>query len=449
MLQANRVLWGEGMFLRPQHFQQHELFVDARLAECMRLTHAHPWGVRRAELDQDALRGGLLRLNRLELVYHDGTVVDAPAAEPLPAVRSLDQMPQAGVETVVYACLPGLNAFGGNSAEKGSAASRPPRFLAEPALVPDLHTNALETEITALRANVCLMLEQENRDGHLGVPIARLSKDATGVWSIDEGFVPPLVEIGGAAHVTLILRRLLDILLVKSQALAAAHRERVKSIVEYGTSDIASFWLLHTVNRSFPLLNHLLRHPQSHPEQFYLALAQLGGELLTFSSTLTLNDLPAYRHEDLTGTFARLDELVRELLDTVISSRYVVIPLTNTKPSFYIGRLENERLLENADFYLSVASEVPAASVIDTAPTKLKVGAPDDVEKILNSALPGVKLVYAAQTPVAIPVRVGNHYFALEPHGSIFERMLKSRSVCIYVPQALPDMKLELIAVFR
>jgi type VI secretion system protein ImpJ len=137
------------------------------------------------------------------------------------------------------------------------------------------------------------------------------------------------------------------------------------------------------------------------------------------------------------------------LLDTVISSRYVVIPLTNTKPSFYIGRLENERLLENADFYLSVASEVPAASVIDTAPTKLKVGAPDDVEKILNSALPGVKLVYAAQTPVAIPVRVGNHYFALEPHGSIFERMLKSRSVCIYVPQALPDMKLELIAVFR
>ena len=78
-----------------------------------------------------------------------------------------------------------------------------------------------------------------------------------------------------------------------------------------------------------------------------------------------------------------------------------------------------------ADFYLSVSSELPAAQVIETVPFKLKVGAPDDVEKILNSALPGVRLSYAAQTPAPIPVRVGNHYFALEPHGAIYERMLK------------------------
>ena len=71
------------------------------------------------------------------------------------------------------------------------------------------------------------------------------------------------------------------------------------------------------------------------------------------------------------------------------------------------------------------------------------------MEKILNSALPGVRLSYASQTPAPIPVRVGNHYFVLEPNGAIFERMKKSRSVCIYVPQALSDFKLELIAVFR
>ena len=80
---------------------------------------------------------------------------------------------------------------------------------------------------------------------------------------------------------------------------------------------------------------------------------------------------------------------------------------------------------------------------------KLKVGAPDDVERVLNSALGGIRLTHAAQTPAAIPVRVGNHYFALEPHGTIFERMMKSRTICIYVPQGLIDLKLELIAVFR
>ncbi|HEY0846506.1 MAG TPA: type VI secretion system baseplate subunit TssK, partial [Noviherbaspirillum sp.] len=133
----------------------------------------------------------------------------------------------------------------------------------------------------------------------------------------------------------------------------------------------------------------------------------------------------------------------------VISNRYAVIPLLNTKPSFYVGRLESERLIENVEFYLSVSSDIPAADLLETVPMKLKVGSPDDVEKILNSALPGVRLAHATQTPSAIPVRVGNHYFAMEPQGQIFERMMKARSICIYVPQTLLGLKLELIAVFR
>jgi len=245
------------------------------------------------------------------------------------------------------------------------------------------------------------------------------------------------------------LRRLLDILQVKSQALSAVHRERSKNIAEFGTTDIASFWLLHTVNRNFPVLSHFCREHGAHPEDLYYALAQMAGELLTFSTAQTLADIPAYHHLELTRVFAQLDQLIRELLETVISARYAIIPLANPKPSFFVGRLESERLLEGVDYYLSVQSELPTTQIIDTVPFKLKIGAPDDVEKILNSALPGVKLVHAAQTPSAIPVRVGNHYFAFEPHGQIFERMLKARSICIYVPQTLSELKLELIAVFR
>ena len=449
MSRALRVLWGEGMFLRPQHFQQQELFIDARMADALRLIHAHPWGVQAIVVDNDALSAGSLQLNQLHAVFQDGVQFDAPGAEPLPLTRDLRDLPQLGVETIVYACLPALNAFGGNRSDQIADHAKPARFHSAEVSVSDLYTDALETEISALRANVRLMLEPENRDGHLSLPIARLVKSAAGVWAVDDDFIPPLVAIGGANSLHMIVRRLLDILLVKSQALANSHRERTKNIVEYGSSDIASFWLLHTVNRVFPLLNHMARFPQAHPEELYKTLAQFAGELLTFSSSLTLNEIPIYAHNDLTGTFQKLDALIRELLDTVISSRYMIIPLTNTKPSFHIGKLESERLVDVADFYLSVSSELPAAQVIETVPFKLKVGAPDDVEKILNSALPGVRLSYAAQTPAPIPVRVGNHYFALEPHGAIYERMLKSHSICIYVPQALLDFKLELIAVFR
>lgn len=448
MLRTHRILWGEGMFLRPQHFQQQDLFTEQAITQVLRLVHASPWGTKRAELDVDALRSGLLRVNALDLVFQDGLQLNAPGNEPLPLARNLADIPQLAGEALVFACLPVLNAFGGNSHNATTTRSRPIRFSTEQVAVADLYTSALETEVTVLRADVRLLVEQENRDGYQCLPIARIHKNVAGEWILDDRYVPPLISISGSAALLRTTRRLLDILLAKSRALADSHRERAKSIVEYGTLDISSFWLLHTVNRAFPALNHLLR-VGTHPEGLYMLLAQLCGEMLTFSSAYSLADIPAYDHLNLTEVFNKLDAILRELLDTVISSRYAVIPLVNTKPSFLVGRLESERLIDKADFYLSISSELPTTHLLDAVPMKLKIGSPDDVEKILNSALPGVRLTHAPQTPSALPVRVGNHYFALEPQGQIFERMMKAHSICIYVPQALLEIEIELIAVFR
>ena len=73
MLSSKRVLWGEGLFLRPQHFQQQALFVESTIAQCLRQAHGNPWGIRQISIDADALRGGMLRLNTLEMVFQDGT----------------------------------------------------------------------------------------------------------------------------------------------------------------------------------------------------------------------------------------------------------------------------------------------------------------------------------------------------------------------------------------
>lgn len=444
-----RILWGEGMFLRPQHFQQQACYTDVQLARVASLTHLHPWGLQSLEIDQEALAGGFLRLAKLELLFQDGLGIKAPDETPLPAQRNLNDIPQLGASNLVFACLPAYNEFGGNCQAAEENAARPVRFVTGQAPAPDLFSQALETDITVLRANVKIMLEPENRDGFLCVPIAKLVKNASGSWGVDEQYIPPLLCLQASPALMAQLRRLIDILEVKSQALAATHRERVKSVVEYGTTDIASFWLLHTVNRSFPQLNHLHHFPAVHPEKLYEVLAQLAGELLTFSSSLTLAEIPLYHHMEADRVFTKLDELIRNLLDTVISSRYLIIPLTNPKPSFYQGHLDSDRLQDKTDFYLSVSSETALPNLVETVPVKLKLGAPDDVERVLNSALGGIRLHHTPQTPAAIPVRVGNYYFALEPSGTMYERMMKAQSISIYVPQSLDGLKLELIAVFH
>jgi type VI secretion system protein ImpJ len=446
---AHRVLWGEGMFLRPQHFQQQSLYQEWLLGNIVAHYHAYPAGIKQLLIDESALAIGSLRLERMSGILPDGTAVNIPVNDPAPPVRSLGDIPNLGTESLIYLALPEINAYGGNSLEPGHTATRPARYSVESKTSPDLYTSALEADLSVLTHKTVLLTESENRDGYHAIAIGRIKLTPSGTWSLDNQFVPPLLDISSNEVMIGILRRLIDMLFVKSQALAGRHRERAKNIAEYSTSDIASFWLLHTVNRNFPKLNHLLKTPLVHPEQFYLALAELNGELLTFSSNASLREIPAYRHDDLFTVFTQLEKSIHTLLDTVISSRYQVIPLTSARPSIYVGQLASDNLLENVDFYLSIESQQPAVRVIETVPMKIKVGSPEDVEKILNSALPGVRLSHANQTPGAIPVRIGNVYFALEPGSLIYDRMLSARSICLYVPNTLQDIKIELIAVFR
>lgn len=90
---------------------------------------------------------------------------------------------------------------------------------------------------------------------------------------------------------------------------------------------------------------------------------------------------------------------------------------------------------------------MPAAELVDVLPLRLKVGAPDDVDKLVLSAMGGVRLTHAAQVPAAIPVRPGAYYFELEPRGALYQRMLQSQAVTVYAPSGIADLKLELYAL--
>ncbi|MCB1913922.1 MAG: type VI secretion system baseplate subunit TssK, partial [Rhodocyclaceae bacterium] len=62
-------------------------------------------------------------------------------------------------------------------------------------------------------------------------------------------------------------------------------------------------------------------------------------------------------------------------------------------------------------------------------------------------AMGGVRINHAPQVPAAVPVRPRVSYFELDPHGALYERMLKARSISIHVPAGFEGIALELIAV--
>ena len=443
---ASKILWGEGLLLRPQHFQRQDQYHEQRLTKSIRAVQPYAWGVEHLQIDTEALSSGVLRLLALALRFQDGEWVDAPGADDLPDTVDLGQMAQSQQTVTYYAALPGLKPFSGNFAPPGQAA-RTTRFVQANEETPDLYTQAATASVSYLRKTVRLVPEFEPRDAYLSFPLLRLRRAATGGFEPDPAFMPPSLSVSATPALFQHLRRLLDALQAKVASLYGHHREPSRNVIEFRSGDMSSFWLLHTASSACASLSHYLHHPDLHPERLHEQLLGVAGGLMTFSKSWTLADLPVYQHLDPGPGFGKMFQIIRELLDTVISSKYFAIVLNEVRPSYHHGMLDSGKIDERTTFYLAVAADLPTLELVDTVPLRFKVGAPDDVEKCVLSALPGVRLQYAPQLPAAVPVRPDTSYFVLDAKGPMYERMLQAQSMAIYVPSGMKGLKLELLAV--
>lgn len=450
MLSSSKILWGEGLFLRPQHFQQQDAYHEARLAQMASTLHPYAWGVKQLKVDTEALQTGVLRLTELQLVLPDGELFNAPAEDELPppvALGSLAEQATSPGAWVFHVALAPLRTQGTNMAGSATEADTAVRYYRSPRQLTDTFTDAVSAEVMILRKSARLLPDQAPRANLVSLPLLRIKKTSTGGFELDGRFMPPCLSIQSSPALVLHLRRLMDVLQAKVDALYGLHREPSKNVIEFRSGDVASFWLLHTASMAFAGLSHLLKHPTLHPERLFQRLLELAGALLTFSKSHTLADLPSYDHLQPGPSFLRLDQIIRDLLETVISTRYFSIVLNETIPSFHQGRLDAEQVHAQTQLYLGVSATMAPAELVESVPQRLKVGAPDDVEKLVLSAMPGVKLVHAPQVPAAVPVRPGAFYFTLESKGALYERMLQAQAVTLYAPAGMPDLRLELIAV--
>src|SRR5512140_1940305 len=117
MSEFNKVVWSEGLFLKPHHFQQqeryHERYVESRV-EALR---SFGWGFVELQIDRDLLSIGKLALRRATGVFPDGTPFRMPDDYPLPPPLEVGAQVR---DQVVYLATPlrapsALDVSSGNS----------------------------------------------------------------------------------------------------------------------------------------------------------------------------------------------------------------------------------------------------------------------------------------------------------------------------------------------
>ncbi len=112
----NRVVWSEGMFLRPQHLQQHDRYVETLVDGRCRSLLAGGWGFSELRLDQSLLAQGKLAILGARGVLPDGTPFDIPGDDLAPAPLTVD----GGLrDALVYLALPLKRAGVRDTVEEG------------------------------------------------------------------------------------------------------------------------------------------------------------------------------------------------------------------------------------------------------------------------------------------------------------------------------------------
>lgn len=449
-MKIDRPLWAAGALLSPQQFQQQARW-EAWTNECVaRISAVHPWGVQAAQFDHDALRLGKLKAARLRVRLADGTLIDSDMADRLPPALDLERLPEQEMVATLLLALPLEHANGGNCQMSEGNPAQPLRYRQDWRQVQDLYGDDAES-MAALEHLLSLRLDGDENAEYLTCPVARVLRDAQGVWVLDSQFVPPLLSFD--AHPPLLeqLDNLMTQLSAKRTRLMGMRRESNERMADFAVADVSLFWLLNALNTYQPVLADLLVHPGQHPQQVYRELAKLAGSLMTFSLEHDITAIPGYRHERLEEVFPPLFRLISSLLEASLPSRVIALALEHPTAQRWQAKLHDGRLREagGVDFYLSVRSSLPAAQVQSQFPKLCKVGAPDDVDHLVSVALDGVPLLPLSHVPAAIPMRLGNQYFALDLAHPKARAMQESGSCALYVPGTLGDVELDLFAVLR
>ncbi|KQV94661.1 MULTISPECIES: type VI secretion system baseplate subunit TssK [unclassified Roseateles] len=443
MTWRDRVIWTEGMFLQPQHFQQHDRHWEHQWRQRLQQAVAYAWGFGALSLDEASLTLGKVGLASAQGLLPDGTAFSAPGGDAAPA--ALDIPADARNEIVVLAVTLQRPGVVETDAEQAAGAMGP-RFMAAEVNVGDSNSQLdRDAALQIGRLNLRLMLQRDAGEGYATLGVARVvERRADNRVVLDPSFVPPLLH--APAHPVLdgYVRELCGLLNQRGEALAA----RLAAPGRGGVGEISDFLLLEAVNRNQALFNHLRSVSLLHPERLYSDCLTLAGDLATFRDSRRPAQYAEYVHDDLAATFRPVIDDLRQSLSMVMEQTAIPIELQDRAYGVRVALIPDVQLQRSATFVLAVSAQLPGDALRARFPTQVKIGPVERIRDLVNLQLPGVTLRPLPVAPRQIPYHAGHNYFELETRGNeLWKQLESSGGLAMHIAGEFPGLELEFWAI--
>jgi len=439
----NKVVWTEGMFLQPQHFQQHDRYTEYQLRQRLASTVGYPWGYTSIAIDDAALALGKLGLNAAHGVLPDGTAFSIPGNDAAPA--ALDVPADARNERVVLALTLQRPGIVESDAEEAGG-SMGPRYRVAEVGIGDSNTNVdRDASVQIGRLNLRLMLERDTAEGYATLGVARVvERRADNKVVLDAQYIPPMLHAQGHPILDAYLRELCGLLHQRGEALAG----RLAQPGRGGVAEIADFLLLEAINRSQPLFMQLQQRSVLHPEVLYAACLSLAGDLSTFREKRRPPPFPEYLHDDQQRCFKAVMDDLRQSLSMVMEQTAIPIELPDRKYGIRVAIIPDLELQRSAMFVLAVSAQLPGEALRARFPTQTKIGPVERIRDLVNLQLPGVGLRPLPVAPRQIPYHAGFNYFELDTRNNeLWKQLESSGGLAMHMAGEFPGLELEFWAI--
>ena len=439
----SKVLWTEGLFLQPHHFQQADRYTEALVTGLARRILPYGWGVSTLEIDEAALKVGQFAITSATGRTQDGVVFRVPMADNHPPAL---EVPLNIKDCVICLTVPqrrqGALEVDLSGAEASASRLRPAEIEVTDTMSQD--RKAVTLGVGKMRLQFALAVD--DLADKLAIPIARIIEVRPDREVIlDSGFIPSCLDIRAAAPLSAFLRELEGLLGHRVTALSGRMSDGGAA---RAVAEISDVLLLMMCNRALPLVRHLATIENVHPITVFAEGAKLAGELATFMSIdKKAPELPAYAHDKLSLTFQPLLRVLRQYLSSVLEATAISIPLEPRKYGISVGVIADRKLLSTAGFVLAVKADVPDEAVRRHFAGQVKIGPVEEIRQLVNSALPGIAVRPLPVAPRQIPYHAGVVYFQLEAESPYWAKMTTSGGVAVHVSGDYPGLSMEFWAI--
>ena len=438
----SKVVWSEGLFLRPHHLQQNDRYVEGLVESRTRHVTPYPWGFSTLEIDRDLAQQSRFSVRRATGIMPDGTPFDIPADSPLPPPIDV---PESAGKQVIWLTMP-IGAPNTREVEPADAESAS-RFV--PATVRLIDTTSalrVEEEIDVAQPRLAYELRKTTKPGFVGLAIGRVVEVRDRTIVFDETFAPPVLACSSHAVVHGWIERVIGWIENKLEELARYAADPTAG----GGLQSADYFILQLLNRHIPVLQHMERSRYVHPERLYEEFLRIAGELATFTTAeRRARTYPAYDHDDLENTFAPVVRDIQDFLSAQLGRRAIRLEIIERAPNAFVSMIRDRNLFRSASLVLEVAARRPLTEIQSQFPQLFKIGPNTKMNEIVHAHLPGVALVHLPTPPPQIRAITDHVYFLLDRQSPLWPDFSIASSIGMHFAGDWPQLELELWAVLE